>query len=64
VPELTEVPGIDEILVGRLHNMGIHSAQAFLDEASTRAGRLRIGVQSGIGKKQVQAVVEALIAML
>ena len=64
MPELNDVPGLDEAVVGRLNNMGIHSTETFLDEASTRAGRLRIGVRSGIGKEEVQAVVEALIATL
>jgi hypothetical protein len=55
---LTDIEGIDENVAQRLRSAGIRSAECLLRNGATRAGRLQIGVRSGIGKSKIQGFVE------
>lgn len=55
--KLTDVEGIDWEVAERLEWLGIRSLKALLREGSSTAGRLRIGLHTGLQRDQVATLV-------
>ncbi len=62
--DLMEMEGMDENIARRLKAGGIRSIQGLLAECATSAGRLRVGLRTGIKKDRIHSLVRRAQGML
>ena len=55
--KLTDLHGIDQVLLERLGKMGIRSLDALLRTSANGAGSLRVSLHAGVEKKRIENLV-------